>query len=325
MQRLGLRRSRHVSEPVQSRGPREVLFDEALLARIRAMSLTPSHISNEGLAGEHRSRRRGSSPEFADFKAYSQGDDFRRIDWNIYSRLGSLFVRLSEVTTELPVHFLLDASASMDWTGDPQRASKFTVARQMTGLLAYLGLQRFDRVTITPFAGSFGPAFGPSQGRSAVQPMLSYVTNVQAAGVTNLPRALEQYAKERKRPGFLLLVSDLMSGEPEELGRALRGFRARGWEIAVLQVLDPAELDPEQLAVTVEERDAIDLLDVESGERLRLALTNDVVERCREAVAAWMSEIEAICVREQIVRVQIDTSQPISDLLRDLTGVGVVG
>lgn len=325
MQRLGLRRRQRTSEPVPGQRPREVLFDEALLARIRAMSLTPSHISNEGLAGEHRSRRRGSSPEFADFKAYSQGDDFRRIDWNIYSRLGSLFVRLSEVTTELPVHFLLDASASMSWTGSPQRPPKFTIARQMTGLLAYLGLQRFDRVTITPFADGFGPAFGPAQGRSSIQPMLSYVTNIRAAGTTSLPRVLEQYAGERKRAGFLLLVSDLMSGEPSELGQAMRGFRARGWEIAILQVLDPAELDPVQLADSVEERDAINLLDIESGERLRLALTNEVVERCREAVTAWMTEIDAICLREQIVRVQIDTSQPVSDLLRDLTRVGVIG
>jgi uncharacterized protein (DUF58 family) len=325
MQRLRLRRQQRVIEPAPGNRSREVLFDEALLARIRAMSLTPSHISNEGLAGEHRSRRRGSSPEFADFKAYSQGDDFRRIDWNIYSRLGSLFVRLSEVTTELPVHFLLDASASMGWTGSPQRPPKFTIARQLTGLLAYLGLQRFDRVTITPFADGFGPAFGPAQGRSSIQPMLSYVTSVRAGGTTSLPRVLDQYAQERRRPGFLLLVSDLMSGEPEELGQALRGFRARGWDVAILQPLDPAELDPELLAASVEERDAIDLLDLESGERLRLALTGEVVERCREAVAAWMAGIDAVCLREQIVRVQIDTSQPVSDLLRDLTSVGVIG
>lgn len=307
------------------RSNRDVLFDEALLARIRALSLTPRHISNEGLAGEHRSRRRGSSPEFADFKAYSQGDDFRRIDWNIYSRLGSLFVRLSEVTTELPVHFLLDASASMNWTGSPQRPAKFTVARQMTGMLAYLGLQRFDRVTIAPFADGFGPVFGPAQGRSSIQPMLSYVSNARASGTTNLPRALEHYVQARKRPGFLLLISDLMSGEPEELGRALRSYRARGWEIALLQILDPAELDPEQMASSVEERDAIDLLDIESGERLRLALTDEVVERCREAINAWVAEIDAVCLREQVVRVQVDTSQPISELLRDLTGVGVIG
>ncbi|MCC6315772.1 MAG: hypothetical protein IT337_17380, partial [Thermomicrobiales bacterium] len=65
---------------------REELFDEALLSQVRRLSLTPRRVRSSGLAGEHRSLRRGSSPEFADFKSYSIGDDFRRIDWNIYSR-----------------------------------------------------------------------------------------------------------------------------------------------------------------------------------------------------------------------------------------------
>src|SRR5690349_23731851 len=100
------------------------LFDEALLARVRRLVLLSGRVRTEGLAGEHRSRRRGASPEFADFKNYSQGDDFRRIDWNTYGRLDNLFVRLSEVTTELSVHLLLDCSDSMDWRGDDQTTTK---------------------------------------------------------------------------------------------------------------------------------------------------------------------------------------------------------
>ena len=96
---------------------RKSLLDEQTLARLRRLSLVAGRARTEGLAGEHRSRRRGASPEFSDFKRYAQGDDFRRIDWNTYDRLDGLFVRLSEVTTELSVHILLDCSASMDWSG----------------------------------------------------------------------------------------------------------------------------------------------------------------------------------------------------------------
>src|SRR5690349_6352273 len=106
--------------------------------------------------------------------------------------------------------------------------------------------------------------------------MLGYAGAVRAGGITNLPRMLEQYALERKRPGFRLLISDLMSGEPDALGQALRGLRARGRDVASLQILDPDELAPEEIARAIEERDAVDLLDLESGERLRLALTDDV-------------------------------------------------
>ena len=106
----------------------DLLLDERTLARLRRLSLLAGRARTEGLAGEHRSRRRGASPEFADFKRYSQGDDFRRIDWNTYARLDGLFVRLSEVTTELSVHFLLDSSASMDWRSDGDRPTKFSTA-----------------------------------------------------------------------------------------------------------------------------------------------------------------------------------------------------
>ena len=92
-------------------GDGESLLDERALARLRRLSLVAGRARTEGLAGEHRSRRRGASPEFSDFKRYSQGDDFRRIDWNTYARLDGIFMRLSEVTTDLSVHFLLDSSA----------------------------------------------------------------------------------------------------------------------------------------------------------------------------------------------------------------------
>ena len=124
----------------------QVVFDEELLARFRRLTLLSNRSISQGLAGEHRSRRRGSSPEFADFKSYSQGDDFRRIDWNIYSRLGEVFVRLSEVTTELTVHLLLDSSGSMDWSGDPSRVTKFTYARRVAGSLGYVGPLAFRPV-----------------------------------------------------------------------------------------------------------------------------------------------------------------------------------
>src|SRR5215204_7759600 len=140
------------STAVRSDGQQgEEIFTEELLARLRRLVLISRKSIAEGLAGEHRSRRRGSSPEFADFKSYSQGDDFRRIDWNTYARLDSLFVRLSEVTTELSVHFLLDSSASMDWRGNNDRPTKFTAARCLTGALAYIALWGFDRVSIVPF------------------------------------------------------------------------------------------------------------------------------------------------------------------------------
>src|SRR5215204_2023714 len=146
------------STAVRSDGQQgEEIFTEELLARLRRLVLISRRTIAEGLAGEHRSRRRGASPEFADFKSYSQGDDFRRIDWNTYARLDGLFVRLSEVTTEWSVHLLLDASNSMDWKGGGPVPSKFTYARRTAGALAYVSLWHFDRIVIAPFGETLAP------------------------------------------------------------------------------------------------------------------------------------------------------------------------
>src|SRR5215216_2846257 len=193
----------------------DLRLDDGTLARPGRPPLVSGRARTGGLAGEHRSRRRGSSPEFADFKRYSQGDDFRRVDWNTYARLDSLFVRLSEVTTELSVHFLLDSSASMDWRGSEDRPTKYAAARCLTGALAYIALWGFDRDSIVPFAEALGRPFGPVQGRSQVMPVLRNMQRMQSIGGTALTPAIGAYAHGRSRRGLLILVSDLLSSEPE--------------------------------------------------------------------------------------------------------------
>src|SRR4051794_23138728 len=187
------------TSPVSVVDPDGPLFDEALLTKLRRIALLSRQSIAEGLAGEHRSKRRGQSPEFADFKIYSQGDDFRRIDWNLYARLDEVFVRLSEVTTELSVHVLLDSSNSMDWRGVDGATSKFRYARQLAGAFSYVSLWHFDGVVIAPFGTELGHAFGPSQGRSYTIPMLRYLTELRTMGETNLPSSIEHYVHARRR------------------------------------------------------------------------------------------------------------------------------
>jgi hypothetical protein len=287
------------------------IFDEALLARLRRLSLVAGRARAEGIAGEHRSRRRGASPEFADFKSYSQGDDFRRIDWNTYGRLDGLFVRLSEVTTELSVHVLLDASASMDWRGDEAVPTKLTYARRVAGALGYVALWHFDRVTVAPFGERLAAPFGPVQGRAQAVPMLRYLDALAPMGETALVATIDRYARERRRPGVLLLVSDLLSGEPAELREALRGLRARGWQVAVIHVLDEAEVAPAAAARYLSgdapsgPRAPAELLAVEGGERLRLSPTDGVLDRYGALIEAWLAQTEEACRAEEAIYVRL--------------------
>ena len=298
-------------DPAEATG--DLLLDERTLARLRRLSLVAGRARTEGLAGEHRSRRRGASPEFADFKRYSQGDDFRRIDWNTYARLDGLFVRLSEVTTELSVHFLLDSSASMDWRGNDDRPTKFMTARCLTGALAYIALWGFDRVSIVPFSEAPGKPYGPVQGRSQVIPLLRHLQRMQPIGGTALTPVIDAYAHGRSRRGLLFLVSDLLSGEPEELQAALHELRARGWQTAVLQIVDEAEIAAGAASDWLTREDdgigvtSLELVDRESGETLRLAPDDDLVARYAAGVRVWLEALEAACAAEQAAYARVTT------------------
>lgn len=298
--------------------PAAPLFDEAMIAGFRRLVLLSRHTIAEGLAGEHRSRRRGSSPEFADFKMYSQGDDFRRIDWNLYARLDEVFVRLSEVTTELTVHVLLDCSNSMDWRGEDGVPSKFRYARQFAGALCYVSLWHFDRVVISPFGRELGQPFGPSQGRSYTLPMLRYLTDLRPMGETDLPASVERYVSARRRPGMLLLVSDLLSGEPEDLRLRLRDLRSRGWQTVVAHVVDPAELEPAVAVVVGGRPQPADLIDLETGDKLRITPTNEVVDRYRSAVGDWLRRIEEVCAGERADYLRLSTDWPFQSVVVSL-------
>jgi uncharacterized protein (DUF58 family) len=300
--------------------PQELLLDERTLTSLRRLSLVAGRARTEGLAGEHRSRRRGASPEFADFKRYSPGDDYRRIDWNTYARLDGLFVRLSEVTTELSVHILIDSSASMDWRGHAGDPTKFSAARRLTAALAYVALWRFDRVAIVPFAETLSRPFGPVQGRAQVVPTLRYLQTLRPLGGTALAPAIATYAHARSRPGLFLLVSDLLSGEPEHLQTVLHDLRGRGWQTAILHIVDNAEIGADAASAWLTGdvdggvASSIELIDRETGDTLRMTPDDDVVTRYAAAVSAWLEALEAVCAAEETAYARLTTAWGIDDL-----------
>lgn len=114
----------------------EPLFDSAFLRKLDQLSLLTRRAMTGDMQGERRSPRRGSSVEFADFRPYTTGDDFRQIDWNLYARMDRFFLKLFVAEEELTIHLLLDSSTSMDW-GVP---NKFDYARRLGGALSYISL-----------------------------------------------------------------------------------------------------------------------------------------------------------------------------------------
>ena len=118
-----------------------------LFRRLEQFQLLAARRAKSSARGERRSRARGQSVEFADYRNYVHGDDFRYLDWNLYGRLERLFLKLYEEERELPVRIFLDASESMTF-GEPR---KFDFARQVAAAIGYVALCGFDRVSVIPF------------------------------------------------------------------------------------------------------------------------------------------------------------------------------
>jgi len=139
------------------------LLEPALLRRLEGLALQVRRAVSGQMGGERRSRRRGQSVEFADFRSYTPGDDYRLIDWNAYARLDRFMLRLFVAEEELPLSIFVDLSGSMDW-GTPNKAE---TARRLAGAIAYVALSALDRVRLTVFAE--GPTSGgaPYRGRRA--------------------------------------------------------------------------------------------------------------------------------------------------------------
>src|SRR5512140_3023229 len=125
----------------------DTLLTPELLRRLEQFQLLAARRAKSSSKGERRSRARGQSVEFADYRTYVHGDDFRHIDWSLYGRLERLFLKLYEEERELPVRIFLDASESMTF-GQP---AKFHFARQVAAAIGYVALCGFDRVSVIPF------------------------------------------------------------------------------------------------------------------------------------------------------------------------------
>jgi uncharacterized protein (DUF58 family) len=265
------------------------------------------------------------SPEYADFKSYSPGDDIRRVDWNLYARFDELFVRLSEVTTDLTVHFLLDASASMDWRAGVTTPTKYRFAQRIAAALAYVALWHFDRIRVSPVARGGESRYGPVQGRAHVPGLIAYLEDCTPGGDQIVTERLNTYARREPMPGLLIILSDLLTDDLDLLMDRCKALRGKGWDLALIHVVDSAELAPSLLFADADRSQPTTLIDSESGERVMILPSPASLQRYTTAVETWLAEIEAQCRLHGITYVRLATDQPVeSAVLRLLNEHGLL-
>ena len=285
----------------------EALISPDLMKRLEQLQLLARRRSKSTAKGERRSGARGQSVEFADYRTYVPGDDLRRIDWNLFGRLGRLFLKLYEEERELPVTIYLDSSESMSFGW----VSKFDFARQVAAAVGYVALCGFDRVTVEPFpladdqAGLVGELRAVRGRRSAMR-FFDNLNRLKAGGTADFNQALRLGAMKHRAQGGIVVLSDFL--DPAGYEDGLKSLASRGSEVHAVQILAPEELEPSSYG-------DLRVIDSETGAEQEVTFGKYRLKAYRATVQNYCRRLQEYC-RARGIRYQLAQSDtPIDDLL----------
>lgn len=294
--------------------PSEPLLPAELLPRLDRLEVLSRKVLAGKLRGERRSKRRGQSIEFADYRNYVVGDDLRHIDWNIYGRLDRLFLKMFLEEEDLSLYVAVDLSASMNF-GTPNKAM---YARRVAAALAYIGLVHHNRVKVYALSGretsegsperpAAGGRGGPGaegssaaaavsetgalRGRVRVPIMLDFLSRLapgEPGTVLSLESALRRAMQSASLRGVFVLISDLL--DPAGYETALRPLFGREHDVYVVQVLSPEEIDP-TLAGDLR------LKDVEDGSVSEVSISPGLIKQYRATLNAYCLGLKQHVIR----------------------------
>lgn len=278
------------------------LLSPQLLAQLERLELVSRKIFRGRMKGERRSKRKGQSVEFADFRNYVPGDDIRFIDWNLYARLDKLFLKLFLEEEDLHFHALIDTSSSMDF-GNP---TKLHYAKQLAAALGFIGLCRADRVKIETLGASRSNPAPALRGRASMWRMLDYLNAIQPGNNIPLAQGVKDFCLRNSGQGILVLITDLMDKSGYE--SALRFLLAQNIDVYVIHVLSQAEIEPD---VTGDLR----LVDCEDDDIAEITVSRPLLNRYKQTLATFIEGAKEFCTRRGMSYLMTSTDTPVEQLV----------
>ena len=283
------------------------LLGSQLMAKLDQVDIMSRKIFAGKLQGERRSKKRGVSVEFADYRHYAHGDDLRFIDWNIYARLDKLFLKMFLEEEDLSLMIVLDTSASMHW-GNP---SKFIFNQRLAMALGYIGLSNQNRVSLFAFGGEGIRPLTGMRGRRRTKEIGAWLLDLKPGGRGDFNDAMRTIALTRQGKGVMVILSDFLFKEGYE--RGLRYLSGGGYDTFCLQVLSPEEIDPGKHGLSGDLR----LTDLEDEDAAEVTVSAALLRKYRENLDAYCGRLREFCVRRGITHVTVDTAVDIELLILD--------
>jgi uncharacterized protein (DUF58 family) len=278
------------------------LLSPQLLAQLERLELVTRKIFRGRMKGERRSKRKGQSVEFADFRNYVAGDDLRLLDWNLYARLDKLILKLFLEEEDLHFYALIDSSLSMDF-GNP---TKLYYAKQLAAALAFIGLIRADRVRIETLDQKVSDRSPTFRGRASAWRMIQQVEAIQATGNTQLARGVKNFCLRNPGRGVVVLISDLMDKKGYEA--ALKYFVSHEMDTFVIQVLSQEELQPDV-------KGDLRLVDCEDQNEAEITVSAPLLRKYQQTLDGFVASVQQFCAKRGMHYLLANNQVPVEELV----------
>lgn len=278
------------------------LLDPSWLARLERMQMASKREAGGSQAGKRRSKLLGSSMEFADYRAYTPGDDLRQLDWNAYARSGKLFLKKFLDETELHVTIYIDCSRSMSY-GQP---SKLELAVQVAAALGYLSLCNLDHVSVTVFDSQVRTSLHDLQGKGQAARLLDFLSKVQPGGEGDLQAAMRSPGAVRGKPGISILLSDFFFESGYQKGVAY--LQAARQDVTLVPIWSLEETNPDY-------QGELRLIDSETGSAREVSITGLLMEEYRKNFHGFQERMAAFAYKRGISYVPVQAEQPLEAIV----------
>jgi uncharacterized protein (DUF58 family) len=282
-------------------------LDPSVLAGISGLDLVAKTVVDGFIAGMHRSPDFGFSQEFAEYRAYSEGDDLRHIDWNVYARTERLYLKRFRGETNSLLTILLDASNSMQFGS--HGVNKMDYARYLAASLFYLAIHgQRDAAGLITFDDEIRNFIRPSTRQGQLHRLLAGLEQAEARARTDFAKPMRYFQEFLKRRGIVLIVSDFWES-PESIIRNIEPLRFHGNEVVLFHVLDPEDVRPKLSGPSI-------LVDLETNHELEV--TPDYTKHeYREKVEAHLTDLRDRAQAAGMGYYLLMTDRPLDDALRE--------
>lgn len=281
----------------------ERLFNEDFFKKLNKINMHINFKLSSGTQGGRKSKAKGVSVEFSDYREYAPGDDFRRIDWNAYGRFDKFFVKVFMEEREGIFNFFIDKSKSMDYGA----VNKKDTALKTVAALSYIALNNLDRVNISTMDNGNVESIKSAAGNKAFQRILRELENLEFKGSTDLAKSI------KKRPlsprGVSVVVSDFFNNQGlKELEDALKYLAFKKQDIILVQILSEEELNPEF-------NNEITFIDSETNENVKMSLTPNIIKEYKSTLKIYKKSIEDLAKKYGGKFISVSSGMEIEEII----------